>query len=439
MLTARGHPWHPEAMKTSAWIILCLGIIPGPAARAAQDPARLEVHEWGTFTVVSGSDGQPLQWYQPHEALSELPSFVYPRKAAVGSGGSARIPGVNLVTKSGSGTLTLSGFFVRMETPVLYFYPATPLSVTAEVTMKNGRITEWFPQHTPRKTAPVPGEETMSWSGELAPPSDAGAAKLTPPVTGTQGAHYARAREVPDAWHFRAGSADEADRFIFYRGAGDALPPYRVEALRNGTVRLSHFGDGGAVTAAFVLDVRADGARWGKFSTLPEMKKSEGLLYVDRDLNTPAIPAAQAQEELAAAMRASLAEAGLSADEARAMVATWRDVWFTEAGTRVLALLPRAWVDSVLPLRITPAPARLARVFVARFEVFTPDREQALLTLLTGPGKPVALEAEKFRGLCLGRFGNAALMRAQRLGEERIRRRFSDLQSAPLQPATAAR
>src|SRR6266446_9615320 len=40
------------------------------------EPAKLEVHEWGTFTIVSGSDGQPIRWYQPRKTLVELPAFV---------------------------------------------------------------------------------------------------------------------------------------------------------------------------------------------------------------------------------------------------------------------------------------------------------------------------------------------------------------------------
>lgn len=194
-----------------------------------------------------------------------------------------------------------------------------------------------------------------------------------------------------------------------------------------------------SILEEWLIDVRADGARWGKFGVLPEMKKNQGLLYLDRDLNMPLVPAAQAQEELAAAMSGSLVEAGLSADEAKAMVATWRDVWFAETGTRVLALMPRDWVDSVLPLKIMPAPTNLTRVFVARFEVFTPDREDALRALLNSTDKPDATSVKKLRDLQLGRFAIAALVRSQRLGESRIITRFYELQSANVVSATAAR
>ena len=78
------------------------------------------------------------------------------------------------------------------------------------------------------------------------------------------------------------------------------------------------------------------------------MKDNKGLVNADRDLNMPALPISKAQEELAAAMEAVLNEAGLTKEEAKAMIATWHDVWFTETGTRVLAILPRAWENHPL-------------------------------------------------------------------------------------------
>jgi hypothetical protein len=59
------------------------------------------------------------------------------------------------------------------------------------------------------------------------------------------------------------------------------------------------------------------------------------------------------------------------------MLETWKSSWFDE-GSRVLYLVPRRFVDSVLPLVISPAPAQLARVFVGRLELVTPATEEAV-------------------------------------------------------------
>jgi hypothetical protein len=59
---------------------------------------------------------------------------------------------------------------------------------------------------------------------------------------------------------------------------------------------------------------------------------------------------------------------GLYDAEARAMIDTWRDTWSAD-GVRVLYLVPRAFTDAVLPLRIAPAPADMVRVLVGRAEL----------------------------------------------------------------------
>jgi hypothetical protein len=59
------------------------------------------------------------------------------------------------------------------------------------------------------------------------------------------------------------------------------------------------------------------------------------------------------------------------------MVETWRDSWFEE-GSRLLYIVPAAFVDDVLPLSINPAPAQTVRVFVGRLEIVTPATEEAV-------------------------------------------------------------
>jgi hypothetical protein len=61
------------------------------------------------------------------------------------------------------------------------------------------------------------------------------------------------------------------------------------------------------------------------------------------------------------------------------MVETWHDSWFEE-GTRVFYIYPRAGVDVVLPLKITPAPDAVERVFVGRVEVLSPWTRETIQT-----------------------------------------------------------
>lgn len=396
---------------------------------------KLEVHEWGTFTMVSGSDGVALPWYVTQRSASPLPRFVQSNPSVGGKLG------------------PLSPDLVRMETPVIYFYPERPMHVTVKAEFLQGRLTEWFPK-------PAEAREGATWRGELIAPDRSDAFAKIPRIEDEVGAHYAHAREVPDAWIFhpmeelstpnvrstnRPGAAPDSaafEKFIFYRGAGSALPALRVMPWKENEVLLFSEGENPAVTA-FALQVSDLGVKWVKLPLLPAYQSRQGgplRPHVEAAFNGEPQAPAEAEAGLAEAMTQSLREAGLTSDEAKAMVATWRDLWFREKGTRVLAILPRPWVDSVLPLTITPAPHKLTRVFVGRFELFTGAREQSLLALLDHAERPTTASVNQFNALGLGRFAYAALRRVEHLQSMRNAERFARLEeAAAVPPATAAR
>ena len=74
-----------------------------------------------------------------------------------------------------------------------------------------------------------------------------------------------------------------------------------------------------------------------------------------------------------------LVNLGLYPDEAHAMVQTWHDSRFEE-GSRLIYIVPRRFIDSVLPLTIDPAPGQIVRVFVGRLEIVTPATAMAVKT-----------------------------------------------------------
>ncbi len=454
-------------MKILPLLAIAAVLIKG-TINGAENMPELEVHEWGTFTFVFGSDGSPIQWYQPQQALAELPDFVYPPRTP-------KMPSL----KSAAPGFFSRGYYVRMETPVIYFYPQAPMRVSAEARMMNGLITEWFPNVTTGKM-----DGTMRWEGNLLPPSDTAALDKIPKADGPKGAHYAHAREVPDAWIFQGeelklvqgvaktaekakdamikekGAPQPPEKFIFYRGAGDIVPPFSIMDSGNENLRLLDRDKRGSLEESFLIDVGKDGMRWTKLPGIPPIPDGQTSSEIGENLNRlPPAPAEEAGKQLAEAMQAALQKSGLTPDEAKAMVATWRDLWCTERGTRVLVILSRDWVDSVLPLKITPEPKKLTRVFVARLELFTGKREERVLALLsegfpqvsgwgnrkqfedtlqlTSPytasviaTKPTEEEiyGPLLRELGLGRFANAALTRAQEIGSRKMSERFYELQ-----------
>ena len=120
---------------------------------------------------------------------------------------------------------------------------------------------------------------------------------------------------------------------------------------------------------------------------------------------------------------------GLTRDEAAAMVATWDNLWFTEPGTRVLAILPQALADEMVPLEITPEPTQLERVFVARMELI-PREYERVLTAVLNPATGASDEEtarEQLESLQLGRYTAGGMERATTLVRSQIRKRFAQL------------
>ncbi|MDC0259580.1 hypothetical protein OAK43_05005, partial [Verrucomicrobiales bacterium] len=120
-------------------------------------------------------------------------------------------------------------------------------------------------------------------------------------------------------------------------------------------------------------------------------------------------------------------------DEATAMVNTWDNLWFTEPGTRILAILPQQTADEMVPLQISPVPTEIDRVFVARVEILTREVEQELTSLLSPPSSEaeaaeMQTDAQRLEDIQLGRYSAGGMERAADLIERKVRNRFARLQ-----------
>ena len=302
-------------------ILLAFLVLFAGAGRVERDPAPANrnyvLHEWGTFTTVAGADGKPVEW-EPLSGNTELPAFVH------------------LAAGLRDGTLATRGT-VRMETPVLYFHSQEAFRATVRVGFPGGAITEWYPAAHEQQGGIV-------WRNLLVAP---GSKAELPPARGH--AEYFAAR-VKSAAPVQAGN--ETEGFLFYRGTGSPDVPITV-TLEGKTL---HVGGTSRRVIAFERRGRDAGFRAGTGS-------------VER----PAL-SRKGHEGVEAALREELLQRGLYADEAEAMLATWRESWFEE-GLRVFWFVEREAIDAMLPLTVTPAPRELQRVIVGRAEVFTPEME----------------------------------------------------------------
>ncbi len=351
-------------------------------ADAGNDP--LIVHEWGTFTSYSGSDGGRLEFRPLFD--DDLPHFV-----------NNRSQGGLWLSKSSYGAL------VRMETPVTYFYTDKPRDVRVRVDFPKGLLTEFYPpvaSVSPPFQAGKPepkANSSLDWgtirllpeSSLLPQVGDERLAKemqrriveALPPHTDYNN-HYKYARQTDSALvHFhkkRAASAEETiasddhfEKFLFYRGLGDFKLPIKVTALGDGLAHVENNGPE-AIVWMMLLDVNGEAIRYASF---------DGVAAAgNRNIKLPA--EVSDVNHLAADLTEALTSTGLYRKEAEAMVNTWRSSWFSEQGTRLLYFVPQSLTEELLPLTVEPKPAETIRVLVGRLDLMTPEQEASITKLV---------------------------------------------------------
>lgn len=310
----------------------------------------LTAHEWGTFTSIAGMDGSAVEW-SPLTGSTDLPAFVE----------HFRDPGFKLGLR---GT-------VRMETPVLYFYSSKEEAVSVSVAFAKGVITEWYP-HASRvePTGNLYGEtlHRAGASGSIAWDSVTLAPNGRPDFPREdRNSHYYAARMTSSTpLRVKAAAGEQQEKFLFYRGVSTLSVPFSARLDTEGKLRIKNRGDQ-EIPATILFERRGEkvGYRLG------------GSLTEEAILDAPQL--SSTIDELCRDLEGILVAQGLYNDEARAMVETWRNSWFEE-GSRLLYIVPPAFVNEVLPLSITPAPAQTVRVFVGRLELVSPATEKAVET-----------------------------------------------------------
>jgi hypothetical protein len=308
----------------------------------------LAVHEWGTFTSVAGSDGQAMDWL-PLTGSTDLPAFVEHYRDTQFKGG-------------------LRGT-IRMETPVLYFYSPRETAVSVHVSFPKGLITEWYPRAdsvNPNNTVrdyslyqmKSPGE--ISWNSVRIHPEGS-----TEFPADNPGNHYFAARQTSSApLTVDTPSGPQHEKFLFYRGVSAQQVPFAANVLTDGSVQVrNNIAEEIPMLIFFERRGERIGYRvlsgYGDQASFARLDLSASLDSLSRDLE------------------GILVSEGLFPEEARAMLETWKNSWFEE-GSRLIYIVAPGFVDSVLPLRITPAPTTIVRVFVGRLELITPATEQAV-------------------------------------------------------------
>lgn len=357
-----------------ACLWLALAIAPAPFAATVGDSYdALVVHEWGTFTSVADENGNLVDWL-PLTGSSDLPCFV---------------------NRLGARNIKLALGAVRMETPVLYFYSSRPMTLAVHVDFPQGLITEWYPQAAKVESARFGNTGgRIQWDAVELRPAD------HPDFpSGKAASHYYSARQT-DSAAILIGQQQE--KMIFYRGMGNVPVPLQPHFTGGGKLEVRNS------SAASIPLVILFENRGGKAGYKVARKVKTSLTF---DTNEFTADIGRLRQE----MEDNLVAQGLYPKEARAMLETWRESWFEE-GTRIFYFVPRATVDSALPLTITPQPKDIARVFVGRIELLSPWLEENIEAALTIGDAPALEKYGRFLQPFVNQISHkhASIVQAQR-------------------------
>jgi len=352
------------------------------AALGTAQAADLVVHEWGTITTIHDASGKPATGLNRIDEADVLPPFVHryepetTRQPERQLGKSPRIPGRPDVT-------------MRLETPVIYFHPPpntkfdAPIDIT--VRFRGGVINEFYPDgeasvalDVDRVNDKMEAGVIRQWNGDVLNNYVVGTLQwkglrlhdtLVAPLTSH--ATWLAPREVSSVSVFSAAEG-EGEQYLFYRGVAhlDALfqtTLTRAQVKLSAPALLTWLEAPATVPYVWLADVRADGSiafRQHPAVTLSKEETGKELARIRRFAAGDYTDAAP----LRLSLKRALIEQGLYADEANALLNTWKASYFEKPGLRVFYLVPRAWTDYFLPLELS-VPARVNRVIVGRIDL----------------------------------------------------------------------
>jgi hypothetical protein len=370
---------------------------------------RLVIHEWGTFTSLQDEAGNSIVGVNTDD--EPVPEFVHriseliPRPSELAPVYYKGVPRSHRQVR------------MRLETPVLYFYPPAgarqPLQANVQVGFRGGWLTEYFPQ---AKVA-VPGLENGNFNYSGLSPKTMGTLEWNDvtiggdyPVPATDAQVWLAPRQVRAA---TVKTGEEAEKYLFYRGVGNVRSLLTVTRTSDDdglVIRENLNPELGlraplSIRAMWLVHVRDDGAaafrRLGSVNLTGDAGRELARTPVsfsndDRLPGNPQRPGAEKGDgrevlidgysslaELRGDMRKALIADGLYADEADAMLKTWELAYFKSPGLRLFYLLPQQWTDAVLPLQCSLL-AHVSRTMVGRVELVTPRQRRLLKKLGIG-------------------------------------------------------
>jgi hypothetical protein len=401
----------------------------------------LTVHEWGTFTSVAGADGSAIDWdalgckddlprfvnaeqyrgfkwrldgtvrmetpviyfYSPREIAARVKVFfpkgvitewypngdnaIYESKALMD-----RMEASLNRLRSGSGADGSGAFLVETDSAVAISESGKSKIYSEDTVYKTESLVQPYPTGLDpllvRLSKSLNGIDTslrqvmgsIAWSDIKVQP---GSAAEFPMESGPSRYYAARGT---DAAPITVG--EQHEKFLFYRGVGRFQVPLWARVLDNGKVAVEN-RSAETVPAVFLFENRGGRLGFRNVGALPPVNLMEMAVTLDRSSLDGSF------SQLRLDLENALVRNGLYPREAQAMADTWRDSWFEE-GSRLIYIVPRHAIDSILPLQVEPAASQTERVFVGRIELITPETKRSVEEALTKGDWPTVERYARF-------------------------------------------
>ncbi|MCI0334581.1 MAG: hypothetical protein L0228_15295 [Planctomycetes bacterium] len=353
---------------------------------------RLVVHEWGTFTSFQDEQGDAIAGINGDD--EPVPKFVHRISDFLLLGPQASIPVLSQGAPHCHPHVTM-----RLETPVVYFHPSPGMNLPLTVDVEVGFHSGWLSEYYPDAEVEAPGVKGQMSFGPIRRET-VGSLRWKDVQVGTNtagretnAADWLAPRAVEAAGVTSANG--ESERFLFYRGVGRVESPLRVsrDVPENSLTLSVDFPAAWQdrrppilVRKIWLVEVHDDKAC--AFRVIPGFEVPNGVeprvVGTVRDKFDDSEFHVDNVAKLRASLRSVLIEDGLYADEADALLNTWKLSYFESPGLRLFYLVPRAWTDHVLPMRFS-VETELVRTMVGRIEIVTPEQRQLLRQISGGP------------------------------------------------------
>lgn len=315
------------ALAAVLWAGVCAGAEP------------FVVHEWGVYVRsiviphINQGHGKTIPstlLTAPRELLNGLPDFVLRHETAYTPRQEHR----------------------AWDKPVLHLYGPEGLAISVEVRTPQGHPLAYWPKPNFieeinwRMGSGVSAVNGLVWNGTLA-------AQAPAEIKSAREGHWWNAlREVPGMW-FKTAAGSE--RFIFYEASAVQQPTLQAWVAEDMLKLTNH----DVVPTGRVLVLFNDGNE--RHFLVAESVPGNGSITVSRaDL----MRAPGNEAELLTACRAQWESFGMTAQEASAIVESWKPDLLNHLGLMVLSRMPEILYEQMFPLTIKPAPDKRVRAGV---------------------------------------------------------------------------